>query len=215
MPQSTRRWISQKVDELRNAPQLLFHDLLDPATVNQVLDKNQVSFRDRIFSPLVTLWTFLSQVLSLDHFLPRGRRPLDRLSRLQRPGALSPGDRQLLQGPPAPPFEGHHGSGPGHRTASPGASPGLLALERAGGRAGRRQYGLDARHRGQSGGVSATQFAETRRRISSGPIGRRHLADYWSPAHSGRGSVLRQGDRRDRAVPHTLGSAQGGGNRPG
>ncbi len=41
--------------------------MLDPATVNQVLDKNQVSFRDRIFSPLVTLWTFLSQVLSLDH----------------------------------------------------------------------------------------------------------------------------------------------------
>ncbi len=67
MPQSTRRWITQKVDELRNAPQLPFHDLLDPATVNQVLDKNQVSFRDRIFSPLVTLWTFLSQVLSLDH----------------------------------------------------------------------------------------------------------------------------------------------------
>ena len=67
MPQSTRRWITQKVDELRNAPQLPFHDLLDPATVNQVLDKNQVSFRDRIFSPLVTLWTFLSQVLSRDH----------------------------------------------------------------------------------------------------------------------------------------------------
>ncbi len=67
MPQSTRRWITQKVDELRNAPQLPFHDLLDPATVNQVLDKNHVSFRDRIFSPLVTLWTFLSQVLSLDH----------------------------------------------------------------------------------------------------------------------------------------------------
>jgi len=67
MPQSTRRWITQKVDELRNAPQLPFHDLLDPATVNQVLDKNQLSFRDRIFSPLVTLWTFLSQVLSLDH----------------------------------------------------------------------------------------------------------------------------------------------------
>ena len=48
-------------------PNSPFHDLLDPATVNQVLDKNQVSFRDRIFSPLVTLWTFLSQVLSLDH----------------------------------------------------------------------------------------------------------------------------------------------------
>jgi Transposase DDE domain len=67
MPQSTRRWITQKVDELREAPELPFHDLLDPATVNHVLNQNQVTFRDRIFSPLVTLWTFLSQVLSLDH----------------------------------------------------------------------------------------------------------------------------------------------------
>ena len=67
MPQSTRRWITQKVDELRTAPQLPFHDLLDPDTVAQVLDENHVTFRDRIFTPLVTLWTFLSQVLSPDH----------------------------------------------------------------------------------------------------------------------------------------------------
>src|SRR5437764_11234041 len=67
MPQSTRRWITQKVDDLRTAPQLPFHDLLDPDTVAQVLDENHVTFRDRIFTPLVTLWTFLSQVNSPDH----------------------------------------------------------------------------------------------------------------------------------------------------
>ena len=67
MPQSTRHWISRKVDELRGAPQLPFHDLLEPDTVAQVLEDNQVTFRDRIFTPLVTLWTFLSQVLSPDH----------------------------------------------------------------------------------------------------------------------------------------------------
>jgi Transposase DDE domain len=67
MPQSTRQWISRKVDELRSAPQLPFHDWLEPDTVAQVLDDNQVTFRDRIFNPLVTLWTFLSQVLSPDH----------------------------------------------------------------------------------------------------------------------------------------------------
>ena len=67
MPQSTSRWISCKVDELRNAPQLPFHDLLEPDTVAQVLDANHVTFRDRIFTPLVTLWTFLSQVLSPVH----------------------------------------------------------------------------------------------------------------------------------------------------
>src|SRR3954447_11112747 len=67
MPQSTRRWISHKVDELRNAPQLPFHDLLDSASVQGVLKDHHVRFRDRIFTPLVTLWTFLSQVLSPDH----------------------------------------------------------------------------------------------------------------------------------------------------
>lgn len=67
MPQSTRRWIVHKVEELRHAPQLPFHDLLDPASVQRVLQAHHVRFRDRIFSPLVTLWTFLSQVLSPDH----------------------------------------------------------------------------------------------------------------------------------------------------
>jgi IS4 transposase len=67
MPQSTRQWISRKVDELRDTPELPFRDLLEPETVTQVLEQNQVRFRDRIFTPLVTLWTFLSQVLSPDH----------------------------------------------------------------------------------------------------------------------------------------------------
>jgi hypothetical protein len=67
MPQSTRHWISRTVDELRNSPQLPFHDLLEPDTAAQVVDENHVTFRDRIFTPLVTLWTFLSQVLSPDH----------------------------------------------------------------------------------------------------------------------------------------------------
>jgi hypothetical protein len=67
MPQSTRRWITDKVEALRNAPQLPFHDLLDPATVAPVLEENHVTFRERVFTPLVTLWTFLSQVLSPDH----------------------------------------------------------------------------------------------------------------------------------------------------
>jgi hypothetical protein len=67
MPQSTRRWISHKVEELRNAPELPFRDLLDPNAVARVVEQNHVTFRERIFTPLITLWTFLSQVLSLDH----------------------------------------------------------------------------------------------------------------------------------------------------
>jgi Transposase DDE domain len=67
MSQSTRHWILDKVQELRNAPELPFRDLLEPSAVAHVLEENQVHFRDRIFSPLITLWTFLSQVLSPDH----------------------------------------------------------------------------------------------------------------------------------------------------
>src|SRR5437763_7379628 len=67
MSQSTRRWIKHKVQTLRDQPQLPFHDLLDPALVEETLKRHDVTFRDRIFTPLVTLWTFLSQVLSPDH----------------------------------------------------------------------------------------------------------------------------------------------------
>jgi hypothetical protein len=67
MPQSTRRWIAHKVEELRGAPELPFRDLLDPDRITRALEENQVRFRDRIFNPRVTLWAFLSQVLSPDH----------------------------------------------------------------------------------------------------------------------------------------------------
>ena len=50
-----------------DAPRLPFADLLDHAQVQQALDDEKVSFRDRLFSPLVTLWVFLSQVLDPDH----------------------------------------------------------------------------------------------------------------------------------------------------
>src|SRR4051812_5574047 len=66
MPQSTRRWIADKVQALRLDPQLPFHELLEPEVVQKALDEPHVAFRDRIFTPLVTLWTFLSQVLSPD-----------------------------------------------------------------------------------------------------------------------------------------------------
>jgi hypothetical protein len=42
-------------------------ELLPAARVEQVLREEGVSWRDCVYSPLVTLWTFLSQVLSPDH----------------------------------------------------------------------------------------------------------------------------------------------------
>src|SRR4051794_474733 len=52
---------------IRQAPDLPFADLLEPELVQQALQEEKVSFRDRLFSPLVTLWVFLSQVLDPDH----------------------------------------------------------------------------------------------------------------------------------------------------
>ena len=45
---------------------LPFSDILSDGIVEQVLTANNVCWFDRIYSPLVTLWVFLNQVLSAD-----------------------------------------------------------------------------------------------------------------------------------------------------
>jgi len=46
---------------------LPFTDVLSAELITQVLQQIEVVWKDRIFTPLVTLWVFLSQVLSADH----------------------------------------------------------------------------------------------------------------------------------------------------
>jgi hypothetical protein len=53
-------------DDLAQAPGLPFADLLPTAQVAQALAQEAVTFYDRLFTPLVTLWVFLSQVLDPD-----------------------------------------------------------------------------------------------------------------------------------------------------
>lgn len=67
MSQATRRWISDKVQSLREADVLPFHDILDARMVHAALAEDGVSFSERIYTPLVTLCLFLSQVLDPDH----------------------------------------------------------------------------------------------------------------------------------------------------
>lgn len=67
MSQRTIRQIRDQVQLLQEAPQLPFCDLLDADLVQDVLRSEKVTFRDRVYSPIVTLWAFLSQVLSTDH----------------------------------------------------------------------------------------------------------------------------------------------------
>ena len=67
MPQATRRWITEKVKSLQESDVLPFHDHLDSEMVNAALAAEGVSFNERVFTPLVTLCLFLSQVLDPDH----------------------------------------------------------------------------------------------------------------------------------------------------
>jgi hypothetical protein len=67
MPQSTRRWIFDKVRSLREAELLPFHEILNADMVKSALAAAGVKFKDRIFTPFVTLCMFLSQVLDPDH----------------------------------------------------------------------------------------------------------------------------------------------------
>ena len=67
--------------------ELPFGDVLSEDIVSRALVANSVAWLDRIYSPLVTLWVFLSQVLSQDHscraavarliahLVSRGQRP--------------------------------------------------------------------------------------------------------------------------------------------
>ena len=46
---------------------LPFADVLTEARIHDALDEHGVTYRDRAFSPVTTIWGFLSQVLSEDH----------------------------------------------------------------------------------------------------------------------------------------------------
>src|SRR5262245_57027203 len=57
----------QTCSRLREADGLPFSELLPAVTIAQALAEAGTAFRCRIYTPAVTLWSFLSQVLSQDH----------------------------------------------------------------------------------------------------------------------------------------------------
>jgi hypothetical protein len=67
VPESTRRWISEKVKVFRESQALPFHDVLDATMVEDALAAEGVRYNTCIFTPLVTVCMFLSQVLDPDH----------------------------------------------------------------------------------------------------------------------------------------------------
>lgn len=67
MIQTTRRTVSDKRDSLDAAQGLPFHEILSETMVEQALTAEGIQYNDSIFTPFLTLCTFLSQVLDPDH----------------------------------------------------------------------------------------------------------------------------------------------------
>ena len=70
MRYSNHRWFRQQASFLRRQflqdGELPFSDVLSDGSISQALTAINVCWVDRIFTPLVTLWVFLGQVLSAD-----------------------------------------------------------------------------------------------------------------------------------------------------
>ena len=67
MSQSTSLVPLRPAFALRQQPGLPFADYLPASVIHGTLRALGQGFRERIFTPAVTLWTFLSQVLDADH----------------------------------------------------------------------------------------------------------------------------------------------------
>jgi hypothetical protein len=65
--QSILHRVQDQANTFRNADCLPYQDLLDGSLVESALAEENLEFRIRIYTPVVTLWTFLTQVLDADH----------------------------------------------------------------------------------------------------------------------------------------------------
>ena len=67
MSHATRKWIAEKVKSLSESDVLPFHEILDAQMVKSGLAAAGVRFNECIYTPMVTVCMFLSQVLDPDH----------------------------------------------------------------------------------------------------------------------------------------------------
>src|SRR6516162_7484891 len=67
MSQRTKRRVADQVKSFTESTVLPFHEILDAKMVEDELSKEKVKFNNSVYTPLVTLCLFLSQVLDPDH----------------------------------------------------------------------------------------------------------------------------------------------------
>jgi Transposase DDE domain len=71
-----QREVEVQVKALRNAERLPYNDLIDGEIVEAALQEESLRYRVRIYTPLITLWTFMTQVLDPDHSCRKAVRSL-------------------------------------------------------------------------------------------------------------------------------------------
>ncbi len=67
MGQGIRSTVHDQINRLRSRPEELFEGLLDRNVVKEALAKEGIRCRACVYTPLITLWTFVCQVMDPDH----------------------------------------------------------------------------------------------------------------------------------------------------
>ena len=93
------RQVGQLRQRFAHAPALPFAESAPRQAAEQAIRDEAVSFRDRLFSPLVTLWVFLSQVLDPDHSCRQAVARFLAWRTAPGIGTVFHRHRRLLQGP--------------------------------------------------------------------------------------------------------------------
>ena len=130
---------------------LPFAEILTEASIRDALNEHDVKYRDRVFSPVTTIWGFLSQVLNDDHSCSDAVSRIIAHRAASGLGTLFAKHGQLLQRPwprrhrrPAHP-------GTTNRRGVTGRGRAAVEVERAECIHRRRDTRLHAGHAGESG----------------------------------------------------------------
>jgi hypothetical protein len=83
-------FVDEQCNALRNATTLPYQDLLDGEMVRSAWAVEKLKFRERTYTPLVTLWTFLTQVLDADHSCRKAVSSLNAFLVSEGQSAVSP-----------------------------------------------------------------------------------------------------------------------------
>ena len=107
--------VNEQANALRNVAALPYRDLLDGEIVRSALVEENLKFRVRRYSPLVTLWTFLTQVLDSDHSCRKAVSSLGAFLVSQGQPAVSPDTSNYCKAEEAPSALLHRKAGPEDR----------------------------------------------------------------------------------------------------